>query len=87
MGAGVLAGIGAVLSFVNPNGIVHNGINSVGSFITGEEKDYSARLYGNLVVKPLAWFSNKIGIHDDDDYEYAKKAVDNYIKTSCLISP
>ena len=80
--AAVVAGIESVLSFVNPDGIIHNGINSVGSFLTGEEKDYSARLYGNYVVKPLAWISNKLGIHDDDDYEYAKKAVDNYIKNS-----
>ena len=80
--AGVLAGIGAVLSFVNPNGIVHNGINSVGSFITGENKDYSSRLYGYGVVKPLAWLGNKFGIYDDDDYEYAKKSIANYIQNS-----
>ena len=79
--AAVVAGIESVLSFVNPDGIVHNGINSVGSFLTGEEKDYSARLFGGL-VKTIGWFSNKFGIHDDDDYEYAKKAVDNYIKNS-----
>ena len=80
--AGVLAGIGSVLSFVNPNGMVHNGINSVGSFITGENKDYSSRLYGYGVVKPLAWLGNKFGIYDDDDYEYAKKSIANYIQNS-----
>ena len=80
--AGVLAGIESVLSFVNPDGIVHGGINSVGSFLTGEEKDYSSRLYGYGVVKPLAWLGNKFGIYDDDDYEYAKKSIANYIQNS-----
>ena len=82
MAAAVVAAITSVLSFVNPDGIIHGGINSAGSLITGEEKDYSSRLYGYGVVKPLAWLGNKFGIYDDDDYEYAKKSIANYIQNS-----
>ena len=72
-----------VTSFLSTNGFLHKGINAVGGLITGDHtKDYSARMYGNGIVKGEAWIANKLGILSDDDYNYAKKAVDNYIQNS-----
>ena len=72
-----------VNSFLNQSGLIHKGINTIGGLITGDHsKDYSARLYGNGIVKGEAWIANKLGILSDDDYNYAKKAVDNYIQNS-----
>ena len=72
-----------VTSFLSTNGFIHKGINAVGGLITGDHtKDYSARLFGNGIVKGEAWIANKLGILDDDQLKYAKKAVDNYIQNS-----
>ena len=72
-----------VTSFLNTNGFIHKGINTLGGLITGDHtKDYSARLFGNGIVKGEAWIANKLGIIDDDKLKYAYKAVDNYIQNS-----
>ena len=72
-----------VTSFLSTNGFIHKGINAVGGLITGDHtKDYSARLYGNGIVKGEAWIANKIGILDDKQLKHAYKAVDNYIQNS-----
>ena len=72
-----------VTSFLSTNGFLHKGINTIGGLITGDHtKDYSARLYGNGIVKGEAWIANKLGILSDKDYNYAKKAIDNYIQNS-----
>ena len=72
-----------VTSFLSTNGFLHKGINTIGGLITGDHtKDYSARLFGNGIVKGEAWIANKLGILSDDQLKYAKKAVDNYIQNS-----
>ena len=72
-----------VTSFLNTNGFLHKGINTIGGLITGDHtKDYSARLFGNGIVKGEAWIANKLGILSDDQLKYAKKSVDNYIQNS-----
>ena len=72
-----------VTSFLSTNGFLHKGINTIGGIITGDHtKDYSARMYGNGIVKGEAWIANKLGILDDKQLKHAYKAVDNYIQNS-----
>ena len=72
-----------VHSFLSTNGFIHNSINDIGGFFTGDyNKDYAARIYGNGIVKGEAWIANKIGILDDKQLKHAYKAVDNYIQNS-----
>ena len=83
MGSIVASAAETVHSFLSTNGFIHNSINDIGGFFTGNyNKDYAARLYGNGIVKSEAWIANKLGILSNKDYKYAKKSIDNYIQNS-----
>ena len=83
LGSIVASAAETVHSFLSTNGFIHNSINDIGGFFTGNyNKDYAARLYGNGIVKSEAWIANKLGILSNKDYKYAKKSIDNYIQNS-----